>query len=452
MKRKVTVIILILILAAFGIWRFTLTLRPLSTDGLKVTQVLETTFFHKISTEEYMEAFNPKAYEMAGTDYFNDIFSPHRLKKPLDQIDRTYDFDFAYLAQVSRMLEHVDRKRALKAIFDRVTSGAKTDTQRHLAILKFLQKAAFHNYWMQPIYEDKQLVFDPLVLLELGAMQCGAVARVGADLFDAAGYRTRVVQAANHVSAEIFYEGGWRLLEADLYRGGQAPMLKGRIMSVNELSYNPSVMDRLPTRFTNYVHYPPKERLKKSFEYSSFIFFSKWLYGNLKPCWYYKTATPEQAAASRFYGWNYYSTIPDKERKLTSTPVKYEPTQPVFKSVDMTNQKVKITWNASYDRDHDLMGYRIYLSRKSRGWNYQYFIGDEKVKKYWHGGWRPEMYDSLFREPPSDAGLITTSRMSVEIDLPHGEVKYVTIMPFDRYGESVGRKLYLMSEELTLTR
>src|SRR5215470_1930478 len=124
-------------------------------------------------------------YEVAGTDFFNQRYSPDRLHKPRDQIDITYDFDFSFLKETSDRLAKVDRRSALKAIFDKLTRSAKTDTERHLAVLGFLQKAAFHSSWMQPMYEDKQAVLDPLVLLELGTMRCGGVARVGADIFEA---------------------------------------------------------------------------------------------------------------------------------------------------------------------------------------------------------------------------------------------------------------------------
>jgi hypothetical protein len=61
------------------------------------------------------------------------------------------------------------------------------------------------------------------------------------------------------------------------------------------------------------------------------------------------------------------------------------------------------------------------------------------------------MYDAMFREPPSDVVLLITSDTAIQIQLPIGEARYVTVMPFDEHGESVNRKLYNMSEELTLS-
>ena len=99
------------------------------------------------------------------------------------------------------------------------------------------------------------------------------------------------------------------------------------------------------------------------------------------------------------------------------------------------------------------MGYRIYLSTKSRGWNYNNIEAPMKVKKYFFGGWNPQMYDKVFKEPPSDLGLIETSLNKIEIPFPNELVEiFVTLMAFDRHGELVGRSLYNQSVELTLYR
>lgn len=429
-------------------WHFLPTSQPPSTAVQNSGQQAPKNTVRQHSTEEYIDSFDPKKYEIAGTDFFNERYSPRRLKKPLNKINITYDFDFDHLKNVSDRLEKVDRRQALKAIFEKITIDAKSNTERHLAILSFLQKAAFHSEWMQPMYADKQAVFDPLVLLEIGTMRCGAVARVGADIFEAAGYKTRLVQAVSHTTAEIFYDDDWHLFEADLSGGGQAPMLDGKILSVLELAEKYEVLDRIPTRFEAEISF---QQERKDTPYPSYFFFSKQGYGSLKPSWYYKIASAEQADSSLFYGWNYYETIVDTTRPLKSFPVKYEPMRPRLRTVEVKDNKAIITWAESSDKDNDLIGYRIYISKKSRGWNHEYFTGEDSVKKYWDGGWKPEMYDALFQEPPSEAGLATTKQTSVEIDLPTGEKRYVTVMPYDQYGESIGRRLYNISEELTLS-
>ncbi|EFV82242.1 hypothetical protein HMPREF0005_00778 [Achromobacter xylosoxidans C54] len=359
-----------------------------------------------ITTEEYLSRFDPERYMRIGTDYFNPRYSPSRLNKPIDQIDITYDYPFAYLAKVEKKLADVDRLTALREIFKKLTAGAKTNQERHLAVLDFLYKAAYHNPYVQPMYEDKQAVFDPIVLLKLGEMRCGGVARVAADLFEAAGYKTRLVQAHAHITTEIYYDGGWHLFEADLV-GGPPVMINGRIPSVAELANNPFLIDKSPSH--------------------------------------------EEAADSKWYGWNYYETTTNRW-KLTDFGPKYEPDPPDFKNVKVKREKFLVEWLPARDSDNDLLGYRVYVSSRSRGWNYQDIDAPESVKKYFVGGWKPEMYDSLYKTPPKDVAFLETKSTHIELPAPKGGGPlYVTVMPFDKHGESVGRRLYNMSAELKLS-
>jgi hypothetical protein len=133
-------------------------------------------------------------------------------------------------------------------------------------------------------------------------------------------------------------------------------------------------------------------------------------------------------------------------------PPKYEPDAPRLKEVhvDADNQRVTITWYPARDSDEDLIGYRVYASAQSRGWNYQTLSGDESVRPYFAGGWNPDMYERMFTEPPGDLLFIQTSETSVTFDLPPGKRAYITVMPYDEHGENVGRRLYDMSEELNV--
>lgn len=75
------------------------------------------------------------------------------------------------------------------------------------------------------------------------------------------------------------------------------------------------------------------------------------------------------------------------------------------------------------------------------------------VKRYFVGGWNPEMYDKLFKEPPRDVQLFEIDSTSIELEVADYKFPiYVTVMPFDKHGESVGRRLYNMSAELKLSR
>ena len=401
------------------------------------------------STDHYLDRFDIERYQKAGTDFFNDRYSPNRLNKPLDQIDSTYDYPFAYLESVENRLRNVDRRQALEGIFKKITSRSTTNLEMHLAVLDFLQKVAFHNPYLQPMYPDRQAVYDPIVLIELGEMRCGGVARVGADLFASAGFKTRLVQVASHVTAEIFYDGKWHLFEADLL-GGEPLTLNGVIPSVRQLSAIPFAIDKTPSHFEFLVSRNEIDTIASPLVYPSFFFFSKKSVEKIQPTYYLKTASPDEAKDSKWYGWNYYREVTNRW-KLTDFEEKYEPSPPIFNFVKSQGDKFVVGWLPAKDYDNDLLGYRVYVSSKSRGWNYEWMNLPKSVQKYYVGGWEPEMYWSLFKEPQSDLGFYEVKSTEITLKLPDSlSTIFVTIMAFDKHGESVGRTLYNMSAELSL--
>jgi hypothetical protein len=60
------------------------------------------------------------------------------------------------------------------------------------------------------------------------------------------------------------------------------------------------------------------------------------------------------------------------------------------------------------------------------------------------------MYARLFELPPSEAGLVTLGPDQDQVVIPvkHAATIFITVMPFDSYGQSVGRVLYPVSNEL----
>ena len=88
-------------------------------------------------------------------------------------------------------------------------------------MLQFLQDISIHNQYLLPVYPNGQMVEDPLVLLQLGEMQCGQMASLAVDLFAAAGYQGRLVQLGGHVIAEIYYGQNWHYFDADLFGNGE---------------------------------------------------------------------------------------------------------------------------------------------------------------------------------------------------------------------------------------
>ena len=202
------------------------------------------------ATQLYIQNFNPAYYIQKGTNFTNFAFTPagaaQRLGIPVSEIQTGIDYDFAELTAVTNQLAGVNRLQALQAIFAKITAGATTDEAKQLAVLLFLQEVSVHNGLLEPVYPNGMLVTDPLVLLQLGEMDCGQVDRIAADLFSSVGYQTRLDQLGGHVIGEISYGGNWHYFDADLFGGGQCVFLpNGSIPSVNQLDQQPYLIDSL---------------------------------------------------------------------------------------------------------------------------------------------------------------------------------------------------------------
>jgi hypothetical protein len=468
MNKKIKYIIIFLLSLSFSFITYSYKNFPLpdNTNNTKAeTQLTQTN-----PNEEFIKNLDITKYETNGTDYANPKYNPERIGKRIEEIDIVYDYDFARLAQVEKKLEGIDRKKALKAIFYMVTKDAKTDLEKHLAILRFLGKSSFHNK-IQPMYPDKTAVYDPLVLLELSEMRCGHVARIAIDLFNAAGYRGRLVQAGGHVLAEIAYGDSYHYFDADLFSGGQVVVKDGKIPSIAQLSNEPYLLDQFGSGIETFPNqnlldqfvsgietFPNQKGVTPSVAYPSYNYFYRKAYTS-KPIFYEKTASTEQTK-NKWYGWNHYVTIVDSKRKIIEdNPIYYIPGSISYKSIvvkpqsDISKSIVNLEWSESEDLDRDLLGYKVFISKQSRGWNNIYWQGEKKIETFNHnlGVWKSQMYDFLFKEPPHNVLLIKTRKTKVNIELTKGKDYYITIMPYDQHGESVGRVVYPPSNEIKIS-
>ncbi len=392
-----------------------------------------------------------------GTDYLNPYFSPLRLGKPLSQIDITYDYDFARLAQVRAQLAGVTRPVVLKAIFNRIVGDAVTNTEKHLRVLSFLQQVAVHNSYLQPMNPDRTMVTDPLVLLELGEMRCGHVAMVAVDLFRAAGNQGRLVQLGGHVIAGVFYDGRWHYLDANAYRGGQAVRLvDGRIPSVIELSRQPQLLDAVyGGKPLLGVPLSGRER------YWSYFYFSRTAY-TIAPGYYYKTTTLAQDAASSAYGWNQLLWVADTQRTLYSSMRQFAPTVPRLDTIAISDngdgtRQVTLTWLGSMpvatdpaNLNANVREYQIFLGNASRGWNY---TGNSMNLPATYRSsselWRSENYAAFFQMPPA-AQVLSVTTTQATITLANDRDYYISVMAVDWYGSSIGRQRFDLSEEIVV--
>ncbi len=382
---------------------------------------------HDAPTAAYLRTTTLESLIRNALELTDPRYSPDRLGKPRGQLDTVFDYDFERLEAIRRRLDGVDRRAVLAELFDRISHDCTTDHDRHVAVLEFCNKCGFYNA-IQPMWPDRTPVFDPLICLELAEQRCGHSARVAASLLDAGGYETRIVQLGGHLIAEVFYDDDWHYLDATSF-GGRWTVTDadGSIPSVHELGHRPFAIDAGPS----YVEPNQPNTPIGSGIYPSYYYFSQRAY-TVPAKTYRKLATAGEEAASRNYGWEFSRALRDESRPLYDFAPKHLPSTPGTPQLDGD----RITWRASTDPDGDLMGYRVYVGSRSRGWCYG-------------KGWRPEMYDGRLSLPPGDRAVLETAEAS--IDAPPTRPAYVTVMAFDRHGESVGRELYPMSPELALT-
>ncbi len=422
-------------------------------------------------TDIYLQTLDAAEFERRGTDFASPIFDPQRVA---DQVGRRaeelkggVDYDFERLEEIDRRLAGVDRERALRKIFEQVTSDADSNTEKHVAVADFLSKAIRHGrlnptyretYLREPVEHPSLLrVMDPLVLLELSEGGSGRVAAVAVDLWRAAGLEARQVRLGLGTVAELFYDGGWHYLDANIFSG--AEMIRnpdGTIPSLAELSRTPLAIDRLASHIEPTID----GRLTvTSPRYPSFSYFGFCTDCGQPRAYRTKIGTRRQQAWDRHFGWTAAFTRLDEADDLviSNIPERFQPGAPRFLSVDVGPPSgetvlVDILWRASSDHDGDLAGYRIFVSKQSRGWSYSPGDVAAAVQTYWShpDGWKPEMYDRLPELPKSDVALVTTATEQVSLKLQTGDTYYVTVMPFDAHGEAVGRQRYRCSQELKI--
>ena len=387
-------------------------------------------------------------YERQGTSYTSNRYHPDQFPDRVNE----QQTNLAYIEDLQEQLQGINRPVVLKAIFDEVTKDAKDHKQRHLAMLKFLHKVSVHEHGVKLVHENGLKVSDPLVLLEGNVMHCGQVAGLAVDLFESAGYVGRTVHLDGHVVAEIWYDDDWHVFDGDSMGGnGLSPMSPdGSIPSVVELTQHPEWIDALPHRFEIDHNGTARSsggiarswRYCRSGDYEGRCYRRKRSYVN---------------ANDEYYGWTNTRAEPYDWSTEELEP-RYQPGVVKFKEVSVTEREdqtaeVTITWKAPADKDNDLLGYRVFISRKSRGWSYDMFHGANKAERYWNNtsSWQPDMYERVYELPPHDVDMLVTEDPQITLQLEEGQTYFVTVMAFDEYHERAGRVLYLMSNELRIS-
>jgi hypothetical protein len=402
------------------------------------------------ATTAFLDGLDPGGMARRGSDYCASELSPLRLGRPLDQLDVKYDYDFERLERVQESLKDIDRRIALRTIALHVTAGAVDWLTRHLRLLRFIQRTAFHNF-LQPMNRAKRPVFDALTLLHLNEMRCGHIARVTVDLFEALGCRGRVVQLGGHVVAEVQYEGGWHLIDADLFDAGETPRNSdGSIPSLAELSREPFRIDALAHHF--YMTFQCVAKVGGA-AYPSYHYFGTAAYGGSGPSYSEKVAADDGSSAA--FDWTRVATEPAPDIQLGPIPLRRQPGAPLIDHVEVQEESngrgYRIGWRNAADPDGDLAQYRVLVGTRSRGWNHQTSMVQGSAARYRHelGPWRTEWYERLMERPPSDGGEFVVTEPKLWLPAAPGD-RFVTIWSEGHHGLAAGKSLWLPSDELRL--
>ncbi len=423
---------------------------------LTITDVMLDVVDSVAKTNDYVSKLDLQALRLRGSDYANERFSLARVEKDFNS---SYSYDFAALAELEEGLQGIDRPTVLRKIFKDLTEGAKTNIEKHLRVLSFVHQNSFHNK-IQPMYPDGRAVYDPLLLLELAEYRCGHGARLLCDLFESVGFETRLVQVVAHVSAEVYYDGGWHLLEGSFFANGSTPRLpSGKIPSVLELRENPALLDRLPSSVEPLYGVP----WLLGSAYFSWFFVAEEAYRGrptVKFGYYIKNPT-ENGTWDRYFGWHNYRSVVDPRMIPLDVPHHHLLPPPIVQSISIgspvgNRREVTLTWDTfgsgRKDDADSLESYRVFVSEESRGWNFQDYKGPEDMRPFLSHpeGWQPAMYDHLNSLPKSEIACLDTKEKTASFSIPEDKVVFVNLMARDKYGISIGREIFCFAYEYVI--
>jgi hypothetical protein len=230
----------------------------------------------------------------------------------------------------------------------RTIVGGEADHEKAVRrIIGFVQKAVFRDPVAQPLLEDGSLP-DGLTALLCARGRCGHTARILVDLLQHAGFDARVRRFPQHVVAEVKCCGRWVLADADAFKGGVIPEgPDGRLLSMEDIEANPYVLDRYPP--TGWMMRPGSKHTKG--------LFGRQVRG------YVDALEPDQ----RGFVSGYY----------VSCARGFPPSLPEVRHFAAGRGRFVLSWTVAKVREGRLLGYRVRIGTRSRGWTYDdVFLAD----------------------------------------------------------------------------
>lgn len=330
-----------------------------------------------------------------------------------------YSYDFDKIDKLEQQAKTIDRKIFLKNIFNEAikrfsNSNEISHQDKWYAVLEYFFYNMKFSYPLQPIYRNKTLVTDPVILLLLGEGRCGHIARVIVDIALANGYEARLVQLAAHIIAEVKWENKWHFIDAISHCPVQKLMETFKVWpSISALAKNPYILDTIPCllrRADNYYRtlngqyipfncwYPGILR-RSSMYFAEELFYNGVYFKENAPregiIYYYKNGLFVDWQNDKYFGWQNLSF---EIEEVPMIPIDYDfilPKLAIPQSIYEQNNKTilpirftpayRITSNQNdiFDikTNSDDFLYEVRISSQSRGWDYD-FPNYQKMPNY----------------------------------------------------------------------
>lgn len=123
----------------------------------------------------------------------------------------------------------------------------------------------FYHFWSPADLDSRKssvglpYVNDPLKLINShGAMLCGTVAAIYSNLCEAAGLPARMVGVTGHTLNEVYFDGGWHLMDCDLRAYHRTRDGRRAIASLRELLKDPTLISNPISKSEPWYYLPDR--------------------------------------------------------------------------------------------------------------------------------------------------------------------------------------------------
>lgn len=210
----------------------------------------------------------------------------------------------------------------------------------------FLQQSLFHHPFFCKRMNDGSVCNNPVAILLSGFTQCSQASHLAYEFYKFLGFKSKKYKLNNHHICIVYYKNKWRYVDIDYFKAGIYPKNeKGDWLSIDEAQKNPEILDYYPAIG---MQISPKSLQSKN------------LYGETV-LGYTDTGL----------SWNkkFYSCFISKKN--------IRPPKPIKLKIERIKKKVCI----NFLEKPDSIFVQIYISKRSRDWNYSDYPDNRFLKK-----------------------------------------------------------------------